>query len=72
MEGEKGLIKHPSEVDRIIKTTVIGDAIKLMKKYNSGESRKELKNYKCWVKILPLLQNESSNEKNWKLVLKAK
>lgn len=38
LEGDKGLIKHPSEVDRLIKTTVIGDAIKLMKKHKTSRS----------------------------------
>jgi hypothetical protein len=46
LEGEKGLIKEPSEVDRYIKVTVIGDAIKLMRKRPDAD-------YKCWHKILP-------------------
>lgn len=33
LEGEKGLIKELSEVDKYIKVKVIGDAIKLMRKF---------------------------------------
>lgn len=39
LEGEKGLIKEPSEVDRFIKVKVIGDAIKLMHKHKTAEAR---------------------------------
>ena len=35
LEGDKGLIKEPSEVDKFIKCKVIGDAIKLMRKHDS-------------------------------------
>ena len=31
-EGEKGLIKDPSEIDKFIKMKILGDAIFLMKK----------------------------------------
>ena len=31
-EGDKGLIKEVSEIDKYIKMKVLGDAIKLMKK----------------------------------------
>jgi hypothetical protein len=53
LEGEKGLIKEPSEVDKFIKVTVIGDAIKLMKKYKTLKERSEVKKYKCWHRLLP-------------------
>ena len=53
LEGEKGLIKEPSEVDKFIKVKVIGDAIKLMKKYKTLKERSEVKNYKCWHRLLP-------------------
>ena len=33
-EGEKGLIKEPSEIDKFIKMKVLGEAIQLMKKRN--------------------------------------
>jgi hypothetical protein len=46
-EGAKGLIKEPSEVDKFIKTTVVGDAIKLMKRFK-GESRAEVDRYRSW------------------------
>jgi len=49
-EGQTGLLKWSSEVDRKIKTTVIGDAIKLMYKH---KERGELERYKCWGRILP-------------------
>lgn len=52
LEGDKGLIKHASEVDRHIKTTVVGDAIKLMKKYHA-EQRSEIEAYRGWRRILP-------------------
>ena len=39
LEGDKGLIKEPSEVDKYIKVKVIGDAIKLMHKFKTGEAR---------------------------------
>ena len=35
-EGPKGLLKEPSEVDRFIKMKVVGDAIRLMKKYKGN------------------------------------
>ena len=47
-EGQKGLLKQASEVDRVIKSIVIGDAIKLMRKQNF-----EMNEFKCWQKILP-------------------
>jgi len=42
LEGEKGLIKELSEVDKYIKVKVIGDAIKLMRKFPSGEARADV------------------------------
>ena len=48
LEGEKGLIKSPSEVDKYIKVKVIGDAIKLMRKKSEVADK-----YKCWHRILP-------------------
>ncbi len=53
LEGEKGLIKELSEVDKYIKVKVIGDAIKLMRKFQTGEKRSEVKAYKCWHRLLP-------------------
>lgn len=31
-EGPNSLLKYPSEVDRFIKTKIVGDGIKLMRK----------------------------------------
>ena len=53
LEGEKGLIKEPSEVDKYIKVKVIGDAIKLMRKYSTAEARSEVEAYRCWHRLLP-------------------
>lgn len=53
LEGEKGLIKEPSEVDKFIKVKVVGDAIKLMRKYPSQEARAEVECYRCWHRLLP-------------------
>jgi hypothetical protein len=50
LEGDKGLIKHASEVDRVIKTTVVGDAIELMRNYREGLL------YKCWQR-LPVIED---------------
>lgn len=50
LEGDKGLIKEPSEVDRYIKVKVIGDAIKLMRKH---KERSQIDAYKCWHRLLP-------------------
>ena len=36
-EGANCLIKEPSEVDKFIKTKVVGDAIRLMRKYGPNE-----------------------------------
>jgi hypothetical protein len=51
-EGAKGLLKSPSEVDKHIKSTVLGDAIKLMKKF-PAKDRNSLKKFKTWQQILP-------------------
>ena len=58
LEGDKGLIKHASEVDRHIKTTVVGDAIKLMKKH--PKHRSEIEAYRGWRRILPSSGQELS------------
>ena len=42
MEGPKGLIKTPSAVDRFVKTTILGDAIKLVFKKNRPDD------FGCW------------------------
>jgi hypothetical protein len=53
LEGEKGLIKELSEVDKYIKVKVIGDAIKLMRKFPSGEARADVKAYRCYHRLMP-------------------
>ncbi|CDW75061.1 tubulin-tyrosine ligase family protein [Stylonychia lemnae] len=50
-EGEKGLIKEPSEIDKYIKMKILGEAIQLMKKKNLNRS--EIERYKGWIKLLP-------------------
>jgi len=44
-EGLTGLIKIPSEVDKYIKSTVMGDAIQLMK---NKSNRLDVGLYKTW------------------------
>jgi tubulin polyglutamylase TTLL11 len=51
-EGEKGLIKEPSEIDKFIKVKVLGDAIKFMKS-KKGCCRSETESYKGFIRILP-------------------
>ena len=53
----KTLIKEPSEIDRYIKTKIIGDAIKLMH-HKKKKSRKSLGKYKTWEQILPCEEAE--------------
>lgn len=53
LEGDKGLIKSPSEVDKYIKVKVIGDAIKLMRKHPRIDQQAELASYRCWHRLLP-------------------
>ena len=48
----KTLIKEPSEIDRYIKTKIVGDAIKLMR-YKKSKARKELGEYRTWQQVLP-------------------
>ena len=60
-EGPKGLIKEPSEVDKYIKTKVVGDAIKLMHKHSKAE-RPSLDSYKSWQRILPPANAEEYDE----------
>jgi hypothetical protein len=55
LEGEKGLIKSASEVDRYIKVKVIGDAIKLMRKH--PKTQKVFDSFKCWHRLLPIEQS---------------
>lgn len=66
LEGDKGLIKHASEVDRLIKTTVVGDAIKLMRKYKK-KVRSDVGEYKIWKQILPSDQTDQCD-----LIMRAK
>jgi tubulin polyglutamylase TTLL7 len=53
----EGLIKHPSEVDRYIKTLCMGDAYKLMIKTTSKskekrkERRSEIQSYGCFQRL---------------------
>ena len=50
-EGQKGLIKEISEIDKYLKTKILGEAIHLMKK--KGIVRSEMETYKGYIKILP-------------------
>jgi hypothetical protein len=50
-EGDKGLIKEVSEIDKFIKTKILGEAIKLMK--NRSLNRAETDQYKGYIRILP-------------------
>ena len=45
-EGEKGLVKEPSEIDKYIKVKVLGEAIQLMKKKNLVKQDTEV--FKGW------------------------
>lgn len=56
-EGEKGLIKEPSEIDKFIKMKILGDAIFLMKKKDIN--RAEIETYKCYHRILPADEYEN-------------
>ena len=51
-EGGKGegLITLPSEVDKHIKTLIVGEALKMMLKHKKSE-RYSLENYKCWLRL---------------------
>jgi tubulin polyglutamylase TTLL11 len=57
LDEDEGPVKLPSEVDRYIKTKIIGDAIKLMKKYKKNV-RHGVKKYKCWHSLLPCEEAE--------------
>ena len=50
-EGQKGLIKEVSEIDKYIKTKILGEAIGLMKK--KSIKRSEIEQYKGYIRILP-------------------
>lgn len=50
-EGPKGLIKEISEIDKFIKTRILGEAISLMKK--KSLVRSEIETYKGYIRILP-------------------
>jgi hypothetical protein len=54
-EGAKGqgLLKFPSEVDKYIKTKVVGDAINLMRKKKHKADRSAIERFGCWKRILP-------------------
>jgi hypothetical protein len=56
-QDEDGPVKLPSEVDRFIKTKIIGDSIKLMKKYKKNV-RHGIKKYRCWHALLPCEEAE--------------
>ena len=60
-EGPTGLIKLPSEVDRFIKTTVVGDGIKLMRSKKFKPDRGLIDQHGCWKRILPQEHDESDN-----------
>ena len=50
-EGDKGLIKEISEIDKYLKTKILGEAICLMKKRTLNRS--EIDKYKGWIRLLP-------------------
>jgi tubulin polyglutamylase TTLL11 len=50
-EGEKGLIKEVSEIDKYLKVKILGEAIQLMKKKTLDRMNTEI--YKGWFRILP-------------------
>ena len=50
-EGPKGLIKEVSEIDKYIKTKILGEAISLMKK--KSIVRSEVETFKGYIRILP-------------------
>ena len=50
-EGEKGLEKEVSEIDKYLKTKILGEAIKLMSK--GQQARREIQTYKGFIRILP-------------------
>mmetsp|Transcript_12514 Transcript_12514/g.16012 ORF Transcript_12514/g.16012 Transcript_12514/m.16012 type:complete len:388 (+) Transcript_12514:337-1500(+) len=66
-EGPTSLLKFPSEVDKFIKTKVVGDAIKLMRKKKFRQDRTQLPEHGCWRRILP-----SGEEEDYQTFAKAK
>ena len=52
------MIKLPSEVDKYIKTTVVGDAINLMRKKKFKADRGQVDKFGCWKRILPTGDDE--------------
>lgn len=58
-EGDKGLIKEVSEIDKYLKTKVLGEAIKLMSK--GPDKRGTLESYKGFMRILPDPEYEEYN-----------
>jgi hypothetical protein len=50
-EGEKGLIKELSEIDKYIKMKIVGEAMKFMKRSNID--RANVDSYKGYHRILP-------------------
>jgi hypothetical protein len=50
-EGEKGLIKELSEIDKYIKMKIVGEAMKFMKRPNID--RTNVDSYKGYHRILP-------------------
>ena len=66
-EGATGLLKFPSEVDKFIKTKVVGDAIKLMCKKKYKNDRSQIESHGCWHRISP-----SGDEEDYQTFSKAK
>lgn len=57
-EGPNGLLKFPSEVDKFIKTKVVGDAISLMRQSKHKSDRGQVQQHGCWQRILPSVDDE--------------
>ena len=52
-EGNNGQIRMVSEVDKYIKTKVVGDALDLMLQDKYRNDRSVIKSHGCWTRILP-------------------
>ncbi len=50
-EGQKGLIKEISEIDKFLKVKVLGEAISLMKK--KSLDRASIETFKGYIRLLP-------------------
>ena len=66
-EGPTSLLKYPSEVDKFIKTRVVSDAIKLMRKKKFKNDRSQISSFGCWKRILP-----TGDEEDYQTFAKAK